>query len=208
MTVTELRWAISLLVTGALFSCNSPDRQARTAMGERTVGLVAFSESMDSMLVYMEAQTESFYHCKAVILPRSTVPQSAYYAPGKRYRADTILNFLQTFSKDSVIFIAGFTDVDISASVGKHGDWGVFGLGLCPGPTCIISSYRLGNDQPSVRHLRTRVRNVLLHELGHNFGLPHCSNAGCLMKDANGKLASVEGDSVTLCRSCRSELGL
>lgn len=206
MIATDIQRAFCLIVPVLLFSCNPGDKPARTVVQKKAVGLMSLSNGMDSMLPYMRDQVKSFYHCNAVILPHSTVPQTAYYKPRNRYRADTILNFLEIFSKDSVDFVAGFTSVDISASVGKHGDWGVFGLGSCPGPTCIISSYRLDNDHPTPQHLRIRIRNVLLHELGHNFGLPHCSNANCLMKAADGKLASVEGDSVTLCRSCRSEL--
>lgn len=206
MIAKQWRWVACLFVTGFLFSCDNEHKEIKTGVRTSNVGLISLSRSMDSTLPYLQAEVESFYHCNAVILPHSAVPQRAFYAPGNRYRADTILNFLQTFSKDSIAFVAGFTDVDISATVGNHADWGVFGLGLCPGPACIISSFRLDNDHPRAQHLRTRVRNVLLHELGHNFGLPHCSNLNCLMKDANGKLASVDGDSVTLCPSCKSGL--
>lgn len=196
----------SLLITIILFSCKPGEKKVIPTVHKSTVGLLCLGEGMDSMLPYMQSHVETFYGCNAVILPRSTVPQRAYYPPRNRYRADTILNFLETFSKDTIDFVAGFTNVDISASVGKYQDWGVFGLGSCPGPTCIISSFRLDNDHHTQQHLRIRVRNVLLHELGHNFGLPHCLNANCLMRAADGKLASVEGDTVTLCRKCKSEL--
>jgi archaemetzincin len=46
---------------------------------------------------------------------------------------------------------------------------------------------------------------VAVHEIGHTLGLPHCPTTGCLMEDAGGKVATVDGE-FDLCERCRARL--
>jgi archaemetzincin len=52
--------------------------------------------------------------------------------------------------------------------------------------------------------LLVKLLKVALHELGHNFGLPHCSNTTCIMADAKGK-DHLENE-VGFCIICRKNL--
>lgn len=107
-------------------------------------------------------------------------PPEAYYPPRNRYRADILLRkFKGMVGEDTVI--AGLSVRDISTTKGKVYDYGVMGLGYRPGNACIISTYRLA---PGNR--REQFYKVVLHELGHTQGLPHCEVKNCLMRDAEG----------------------
>ncbi|WP_118972472.1 matrixin family metalloprotease [Taibaiella koreensis] len=76
----------------------------------------------------------------------------------------------------------------------------MFGLGLCPGKACVVADHRLTtNDEQRFRH---RIRTVVLHEIGHNLGLPHCSSQGCIMSDANEKIATVDRSGDNYCKAC------
>lgn len=148
---------------------------------------------------------DSFYNCKSYILASRKLPVNAYYKPRNRYRADSLLRYLNRTLLDSYDIVIGVTSNDISATVGPHKDWGVFGFGYCPGHACVISNYRLRkNADPE--QVNTRLKNVALHEIGHNFGLYHCGDMACLMKDAKGKLSNVEGKGRKFCKRCHDRI--
>jgi archaemetzincin len=126
------------------------------------------------------------------------LPASAYYHPRNRYRADSLINYLrqQTYSGHVTI---GVTNRDISTSKGKVIDWGVMGLGLCPGNACVVSGFRLKKEAAA-----EQLYKVAVHELGHTFGLPHCSDPHCYMRDADGENPTDEEND--FCSQCKPRL--
>lgn len=108
-------------------------------------------------------------------------PEQAYYEARNRYRADSIIRIIKNnIGKDSVI--VGLSNRDISVTKGKIKDWGVMGLGYHPGKSCVVSDFRLSKRTKEIQFYK-----VVLHELGHTEGLPHCATKTCLMRDAEGK---------------------
>lgn len=55
------------------------------------------------------------------------------------------------------------------------------GLGCRPGKSCVVSDFRM-----AVKNRNQQFYKVVLHELGHTEGLPHCKTKTCLMRDAEG----------------------
>ena len=107
-------------------------------------------------------------------------PENAYYKPRNRYRADSIIKSLRnTIGNDSII--VGLSNFDISTTKNGFKDWGVMGLGYKPGSACVVSDFRL-----SARNKNQQFYKLVLHELGHTAGLPHCKVKTCLMRDAEG----------------------
>ena len=81
-------------------------------------------------------------------------------------------------------------------------DYGIFGLGLRPGKTCVISIFRLKRGVSKQKTLE-RLEKVVLHEIGHNLGLNHCfNNKECMMNDANGTIKQVDKEKVWFCEKC------
>ena len=68
------------------------------------------------------------------------------------------------------------------------------------------SDFRLRTKDTAQYH--HRIRTIVLHELGYNFGLPHCPNPRCIMNDANEKIATIDNSADDYCRDCRDKLGL
>ena len=142
------------------------------------------------------------------VLARESLPESAFYKPRKRYRAEKLLRFLEdeVYPDSGCAAIIGFTSLDISTSKGKHKDWGIFGLGSVGGVSCVVSTHRLGKRTKSKRVVRIRTVKVVNHELGHVLGLGHCSTERCLMNDALGSIKTVDRETGLPCELCRGEI--
>lgn len=132
------------------------------------------------------------------------VPKLAYYPPRGRYRADSIIRILrdQISVRGEFDKILGLTSSDISTTKGSHKDWGIFGLAFCPGSSCIVSSFRIGSSHKQLA--QARLLKVTMHELGHNFGLHHCSFSDhCVMADACGSIKTVDRIDSSFCAKCK-----
>lgn len=133
-----------------------------------------------------------------VLNPTISFPEEAYYKPRNRYRADSLIRFLSSrIGKDSLII--GLSKKDISVTKGEFSDWGVMGLGYCPGNACVVSSFRLKKNNKNEQFYK-----VALHELGHTQGLHHCSDKTCLMRDAEGR--NPLDEEKDFCLFCKKQL--
>jgi len=156
------------------------------------------------LLRLLKDEIESFYGYKTIVLSSHQLPAFAFYTPRNRYKADSLLVFLNNICPDSINYIMGCTSKDISTSTSMYEDWGIFGLSECPGRTCVISSFRVKPSARDENHFRERMIKIALHELGHMFGINHCINSSqCLMEDACGTIRSVDREKKALCSSCR-----
>lgn len=126
------------------------------------------------------------------------LPQSAYYSPRKRYKADSLIRFLSIKHQRDTVLI-GLTHFDISTQSGEYKDWGVMGLAYCPGNACIASTFRLNKN-----NVLEQFYKVVIHELAHTQGLPHCDNKSCYLRDANGKNPTDE--ETEFCKDCKRYL--
>jgi archaemetzincin len=150
------------------------------------------------MLAYLKDSVEKFYPVK------KNFPANFYYKPRSRYRADSTIKWLKQITADSVRSIVGITNEDVSVNKGAHKDYGVMGLGYKPGNSCVVSTFRLRKTATSQKHFQQRLFKVVVHEMGHNFGLHHCSDETCIMVDAEGQMKlDKEKD---LCNSCKAKL--
>lgn len=127
------------------------------------------------------------------------LPESSYYHPRNRYRADSLINYLwrQSTTKSVVL---GLTTKDISCRKGKIEDWGIMGLAYCPGHSCVVSTYRLPKNA-----IHNNLFKVAIHELAHTQGLHHCEESkSCFMRDYQG--GNLLDELTDFCRFCKSHL--
>jgi archaemetzincin len=138
-----------------------------------------------------------------------------------RYRADSLLRFLNKEKRGTHDYVLGVANVDITCTnryengngqimfpAWMHADWGIFGLGYLGGKACIVSSFRLRFDNPDLPKLNSRLTKLARHEVGHNFGLNHCA-AFCFMSaaDLRNALVALDHESDSLCKKCQGKLG-
>ncbi len=177
-------------------SAKSPPRVALAPLGE---GVSA------TELELVSRSLRAFYAVSVETLPTEPVPRAAYYPPRARYRAERLLDYLERRVPEKAFRLIGLTAVDISTSKGPYVDWGILGLANLDGSVCVLSSFRCARGAKSPRHARERFAKTAVHELGHTFGLDHCPNAGCLMRDGNGTVLTTDSEK-DLCSACTAKL--
>jgi archaemetzincin len=171
----------------------------------RLVILPLGTELTDEWLDFVRLCLEAFYDFRVDVLPRQALPKSTYYAPRKRYRAEKLLDYLETQAPADAARIVGLTAVDISTTKGKVFDWGVLGLATIDGRLGVLSSFRCRRGTKTAEEARVRFGKVAVHEVGHTLGLPHCPTLGCLMEDAQGTVMTTDRE-YDLCPKCRRRL--
>lgn len=169
-------------------------------------------ELLDSARVAIETR----HSATVLTMPQRELPGNAFTkVRTPRYRADTLIAWLRGIRPDSVDLIIGITDKDISitkhdstgaikAPAWKYRDFGVFGLGYIGGPSCMVSTYRLGN--PDGQRYFDRLKKIVVHELGHNRALPHCPDTACVMRDAVERISSIDAAGASFCAACLQRL--
>lgn len=190
-----------------LLSCSQEQssNQKRNRPAKKPVVILQPLQSFSAETVYfLKDSIEKFYPVNIVIATEKNFPVTFYYKPRNRYRADSTIKWLKKMKPDSARSIVGITNQDISVNKGAHKDYGVMGLGYKPGKSCVVSTFRLRKTATSQKHFRQRLFKVVVHEMGHNFGLSHCDNESCIMVDADGQMKlDKEKD---LCESCKAKL--
>lgn len=157
-------------------------------------------------LHFIQGQLAAFFHCPVDILqPVAMPPDFLNRAKGERYSADLVLRWLSERRSDSVQLTVGLTRKDIFTRKRRDSVWGILGLGGCPGNVCVVSDARFFSTAP--KRYEHRLRTLVIHELGHNFGLPHCKSPHCIMNDANEQIATVDSSGDQFCVACRRRLG-
>jgi archaemetzincin len=153
----------------------------------------------------VKESVKSFYGYNCVVKSRLEVTNAMLGRVKKRIDANKALRSNKT--SENMLFI---TERDISHNNKEKADpeWGIMGLGLRPGKTAIISTFRLKKGV-SQQKILERLKKVALHEIGHNLGLAHCTNNNrCMMTAAKGTVKQVDFMKVWLCEKCKQKLNI
>lgn len=213
MINTKLNQAILLIVIAFFVSC-SESGGFGSWNSKKVVGIQPFGDISLSEIDSVKSSIIEMYEFEVVILNHQPLPKNAYTEIRyPRYRADTLVQWLSDNRPDSIDIIVGLTNKDISVTkykgntreikepVWQYSDFGIFGLGRVGGHACVVSSNRL-NGNASTKAFYKRLTRITCHEVGHVLGLHHCPKEGCLMNDANEKIATIDNSSGVLCESC------
>ena len=182
-----------------------------------TIGIQPFNNFPESISDSIASAINNVYNFKTVQLEIQQLPKTAFInVKSPRYRSDSLLKLLAKNKPDYIDYILGLTTQDISTTkrnkdgstkkpLSRYSDWGVFGLGYRPGPSCIVSTFRYKTKNQSL--FIERLQKICVHEIGHNLGLPHCtSGLKCVMQDAAETIKTIDNIELNLCISCKKQL--
>lgn len=183
---------------------------------KKVIGIQPFHNFDKSLTDTVQTVISKVYGYTTVVLPPVDHPKNAFVKiKSPRYRADSLLRLLRRIKPDTIDYLMGLTSKDISITKKdkngnikkpeyKYKDWGVFGLACRPGPSCIISTYRIRTPYSKFME---RFKKICVHELGHNLGLPHCTaDDSCVMRDAAETIKTIDNVNLGLCESCRKRI--
>jgi archaemetzincin len=153
------------------------------------------------------AMVEMFYQRPVTILPAEPVPPLAEDQRRKRGNADQlytlpILDLLKPRVPKTAVGLLALTPLDVTAGP----DWNfVFGQASLVDRVGVWSLHRLAApDVPAERQLR-RVAQVALHELGHMFGIDHCTAYTCCMNGYNS-MKEADASPLAFCPECDAKV--
>ncbi|MFY7811636.1 MAG: zinc-dependent metalloprotease family protein [Flavobacterium sp.] len=176
-----------------------------------TIGILPYYKIEKYKIDTIKSTLEKFYNLEVIVLPEIEAPKSAFTnLKSARYRADSLIKFQKKMLKSKKItHILGLSNFDISTTkkkepFTKYQDWGIMGLGYCPGNSCIVSTFRLQNKNKNI--FWDRYKKVVIHEMGHNFGLPHCPDKKCVMTDAVESVKTIDNAAMKICKICTKKI--
>jgi archaemetzincin len=129
-------------------------------------------------------------------------PSGAYNSHFGQYDANTVLNgmmYHDDIDRASHLNLA-VTETDMFAGRLNF----VFGYADYVSHVGIVSLSRLGGRRDQALFDR-RLLKLVRHEIGHMYGMAHCTNPACVMRGANSR-AEADSTPLSLCPACAAKL--
>jgi archaemetzincin len=143
---------------------------------------------------------------QVTILPRRPLPDESWNPTTAMYDAERVLTSLRALRPHDGYRLVGVTDGDLYAADLRY----LFGLASAHHDVAVLSAVRLEEefwDRAGDWDLyRWRFLKIVAHELGHTFGLPHCTRGvPCLMSAIHG-IADADAVEPSYCDQCRRRI--
>jgi len=146
----------------------------------------------------------SFFGTVSIVGKSESLSDDILTESKKKYDANKILGkYYGKFDKTKHYVIV--TEVDIAVFKNDNPDWGILGLGNCPGNLCVVSTFRLGKNQQGLL-FKERLEKTVVHEIGHTYGLEHCCNGNCIMGDIKGFISVMDETNNKFCEKCSTRI--
>ncbi|HII06843.1 MAG TPA: archaemetzincin family Zn-dependent metalloprotease [Methanotrichaceae archaeon] len=153
-------------------------------------------------ITFFEGELRSIFDTVKV-RPAAKVPASAHVPERDQLDGATILQSLPAPEPGAGDALLGVIDEDLFVADLN------FVFGLVYGSRAIISLARLRQEfyslSPNQDLFRERALKEAVHELGHVFGLPHCSDRRCVMHFSNS-ISDTDFKGWMYCERCREML--
>lgn len=176
-------------------------------MDKQNILLISFGQFENDFLEDIATEVEKEY-TYPVRIQNGHIDLSEYYDPMRRqYDGNGILKEVDSINSGDVIKKVGLFRVDLCIPILTY----IFGQAAFKGSTGIASLYRLRNEQYGMKKdealLLHRFSKVVIHELGHTFGLIHCHHPICVMRSST-YVEDIDQKSTEPCLNCQKIIGL
>ncbi len=142
---------------------------------------------------------ERTFGCAVHVWSSRERPPDAFDSRRQQHSSTRILQWLIERRPESAYKVLALTDVDLFIPILTF----VFGEAQLDGAAAIVSTARLrpNHGTSNVRLLTARLAKECIHELGHTFGLIHCSRPECVMS-RSVSVFDVDAKTASFCEDC------
>lgn len=159
------------------------------------------------VLLFLSKELYEIFRIEFKISHPLNIPKSSYNSEREQYYSSPLLSYLKrSFGRGSGL-ILGVIDKDLYVPQLNF----VFGEAELNGEAAIISLTRLRQEfygHPENENIfYQRAIKEAVHEIGHVFGLHHCSNPKCVMFFSNS-LSDTDRKGKHFCKDCSEKLSL
>jgi archaemetzincin len=155
----------------------------------------------DGLLEEVRRQVEAAFEFPALVWSHDERPVHAFDPRRGQHSSTQILRWLLGRKPPHAAKVLGLTDVDLFVPVLTF----VYGEAQLGGEAAIVSTARLTVDSERIVNPRLfagRLVKEAVHELGHTFGLIHCTQPICVMA-RSVNLPGVDAKGSRLCPDCQ-----
>lgn len=167
--------------------------------------VVAIGNLPERALDWVENSVAEWFPFPIRRLPSLQIPENAYDAKREQYQSVEFMKMLAQRAPRDASRVLGVTNVDLAIPMLSF----LFGQAQFDGPIALVSLCRLHQEfyglPPDESLLRERTAKEVLHELGHTFGLVHCSEPTCAMSLAT-HVEWVDAKAEQYCTRCGMQL--
>ncbi len=159
----------------------------------------------EDVLTIIAANLQALFSLPVDVLSAASLPESAYHPVRRQYNAISILRDLRAGNDSNDVRLLGVVNVDLFIPILTY----VFGEAQMEQSCAVVSLQRIryrkdGANAPLSLYLE-RAAKLAVHEVAHTFGLPHCTEADCIMKFLPD-LDALDDQPLVLCRYCALEI--
>lgn len=172
---------------------------------EKKICIIPIGSIDKEILYYTQKELSERFNMKIDLGEKQEDPNYAYNKKRRQYHSTRILKRIHNLRLSGYDRILGITDVDLFVPELTF----VFGEADIARKVALISLVRLRQEfydlQEDIFLFKKRVITEAVHELGHTYGLRHCTNSNCVMFFSN-TLGDTDRKGSTPCDTCKKAI--
>ena len=162
------------------------------------IQIYSYGKAINPKAALLQRELKKLYPSVELVAQPLVLPVENYNKERNRYSGTGLLKDLAKRKNGTAVL--GVTDEVIFKANELSPTYGIFGVSPVGARVALISTTMPSGKKQSDDHLT----KLMLHELGHAFGLNHCSDEHCFMVDAeHGNKFS---QTPSFCKDCKQYL--
>ena len=177
----------------------TPEQAKSDSQPIATIFIYRYDDFPEAKAEQLKNELQKVYPLVILVKTSIPLPKECYYKPRDRYKGTGLLDNLMKFKNGG--YALGLTGKIIYDKNEISPTFGVFGISYIGDSVSVISSLSPKTLKPLSDD---DMHELMLHELGHAFGLPHCKDEKCMMVDAEHGYKFTQTQS--FCDNCKRHL--